>query len=267
MGRSHGFRALTTPLVSIVTAVRNGQDGILTTIESVAQQDLDGVEHVIVDGASTDRTVQIAQDFGVATLISERDHGVYEAFNKGINLSRGEWIGFLGAGDRFTRPGALATLVSAAEDASVHAVFADLVLVNPATQKVVRYYRSSSFSPARIASGYMPAHPTLLLRRDVYAQLGGYDPAYRIAGDFEFVVRAFGLHALKYSYVPEVLVSMADGGLSNRGLKSKLLITREMVHACRRHGVASGWVRLAARLPAKYMSEVLLARRRPHRAE
>jgi glycosyltransferase involved in cell wall biosynthesis len=250
--------------VSIVTAVRNGAGSIGTTLESVNAQDYPDVEHVVVDGASTDETMRVVAERGrrVGPTVSERDRGVYDAFNKGLALAGGEWIGFLGAGDRFAHDGAISRLIAATRGSPVDAVFADLAIVDPRDRRVIRNYRSASFTPARIGYGYMPAHPTLLLRRSVYERVGKYDISYRIAGDFELIVRAFAGGQTPYVHVPESLVEMEDGGLSNRGLRSKWLITREMRRACLAHGVPSGWLRLLMRLPVKYVSESFNAARR-----
>lgn len=254
--------------VSIITAVRNGEAAIGATVDSVNAQDYPDVEHVVVDGASTDGTMRIVgeRSHRLGRTVSERDRGVYDAFNKGLALATGEWIGFLGAGDRFAHDGAISRLIAATAHPPVDAVFADMRIVDPASRRIMRSYRSASFSPARVGHGYMPAHPTLLLRRSVYDRFGEFDIGYRIAGDFEFIVRAFARGQTLYTYVPESLVEMEDGGLSNRGLRSKWLITREMRRACLVHGVPSGWLRLLKRLPVKYLSESFnAARRAPHR--
>lgn len=250
--------------VSIITAVRNAAASIGATLDSVNSQDYPDVEHVIVDGASTDDTMRVVTERSrrLGLTVSEKDRGVYDAFNKGLALARGEWIGFMGAGDRFAHPGAISRLIDATRAERVDAVFSDMKIVDPHDRHVIRNYRSGSFTPARIGSGYMPAHPTLLLRRSVYERFGTFDIGYRIAGDFEFIVRAFARNQTPYTYVPESLVEMDDGGLSNRGLRSKWLITREMRRACRAHGVSSGWLRLLMRLPVKYLSESFYSARR-----
>jgi glycosyltransferase involved in cell wall biosynthesis len=250
--------------VSIITAVRNAARDIGPTLDSVNAQDYPDLEHVIVDGASTDDTMRIVRERGrrVGPTVSERDHGVYDAFNKGLALATGEWLGFLGAGDRYANTAAISRLIEATRGRPVDAVFADLAIFSPEDGRVIRNYRSASFAPKRIGMGYMPAHPTLLLRRSVYERCGRYDTSYRIAGDFELIARAFGNDGTPYVYLPEVLVEMQDGGLSNRGIRSKWLITREMHRACRANGISSGWLRLLMRLPVKYLSESLNAARR-----
>jgi glycosyltransferase involved in cell wall biosynthesis len=243
--------------VSIVTAVRNGASLIESTLESVAAQDYADLEHVIVDGASTDDTLAVVRAHGgrVSALLSERDAGVYDAFNKGLHLARGEWIGFLGAGDRFTDPEVISRLIAAARHSGSDAVFGDLAIVEPGSARVLRRYSSARFAPSRVRDGYMPGHPSLLIRRAIYDRFGGYDTSYRIAGDFEFVARVFAAASVSYAYVPETLVLMLGGGLSNRGFRSKWIITREMHRACAANGIATSWPRLLMRLPLKYLSE------------
>jgi glycosyltransferase involved in cell wall biosynthesis len=248
--------------VSIVTAVRNGAGAMRVTLESVAQQSWQDLEHVIVDGASTDATLDVVRRYParLGAVVSERDSGVYDAFNKGLKLATGDFIVFLGAGDCFSGPRAVEKLVLAAQAAGTGVAFADLAIVDPATGRLLRHYRSSRFTPGRIASGYMPAHPTMLIHRSIYAKFGGYNASYRVAGDFELVVRALGLGQTAYVHVPETLVLMEAGGLSNRGWRSKWIITKEMHRACRENGVPTSWLRLLSRLPAKYAAEVLAMR-------
>jgi glycosyltransferase involved in cell wall biosynthesis len=249
--------------VSIVTAVYNGASAIGATLDSVAAQDYADLEHVIIDGGSKDATLDVvrAKSARVGTLISERDAGVYDAFNKGLAHAKGEWIGFLGAGDRFADAHSVSRLIAAANAASADAVFSDMAIVAD-DGRVVRRYDSNCFSPRRIAYGYMPAHPTLLIRRSVYEKFGEYDTSYRIAGDFEFVARAFADGGTRFVHVPEILVLMQHGGLSNSGLRSAWVITREMRRACRQNHISTGWLRLLMRLPVKYLSEAFFAGRR-----
>lgn len=246
-------------LVSVITAVRNGEQAIGATLESVACQTYPNVEHVIIDGASRDGTLDVVRRHGsrLGAVVSEPDTGVYDAFNKGLRHARGEWITYMGAGDRYASDAAIARLVDAARHSHSDIVFSDLAIVAPGTDRVERLFRSAGFSGARIRDGYMPAHPTLLVSRALYQEFGEYDTSYRIAGDFEYIARLFARRPMRYNYVPEVLVHMEGGGLSNQGWKSKWRITREMHRACRQHGISSSWARLLMRLPMKYLSEVM----------
>jgi glycosyltransferase involved in cell wall biosynthesis len=247
--------------VSIITAVRNGAREIGATLHSVASQTHTPIEHIVIDGASTDETVSTVRRLGkhVNVLVSERDSGVYDAFNKGLALCTGDLIGFLNAGDRYASEDSVAKLVAELTTRRVDAVFADLALVDAESGRVVRSYRSSSFAVSRIGSGYMPAHPTLFIRREIYQRFGGYDSTYRIAGDFELVARIFGQAHIPFAYLPQVLVHMQQGGISNQGWRSKWIITREMYRACGANAIRTGWVRLLLRLPVKYVKQVLQA--------
>lgn len=245
--------------VSIVTAVRNGAATIADTLESVIEQDHPCIEHIVIDGASTDGTLDIVRQHGrrVAVVRTAPDSGVYDAFNKGLAAASGDVIAFLNAGDTYTHRGVVSRLMSEFADPSLDLVFGDLVITAESDRShVVRHYRCGDFSPARLAGGFMPAHPTFFARRSVYQRVGRYDPSFRIAGDFELCVRVFSQGAVHFRHVPEVLVRMSDGGMSNRGLASVITVTREMHRACLRHGVETSWLRLMMRLPAKFWSGI-----------
>lgn len=240
--------------VSIITAVRNGERDIKATLESVAAQEHANIEHIVVDGASTDGTVEAVRSAArpVARLLSEPDQGVYDAFNKGLRLATGEIVGYLNAGDTYCAPDAVHRIAGRFERSDVEATFGDVLIVDPADHtRVLRHYRSASFSPRRLAWGFMPAHPTLFIRRTTYARVGGYDASYRIAGDFDLCVRLFAQARIRYAYIPQALVRMPRGGLSNSGWRSVRTITGEMRRSCREHGVRTSYPQLLARLPLK----------------
>lgn len=220
------------------------------------------VEHVVIDGASTDNTAQLVAAHGarVATFLSERDSGVYDAFNKGLMRSTGDVVGFLNSGDVYTGPEVLARIAAEFSSRGVDAVFADVAIVDAVDKdRVVRRYSSARFEPGRIRGGFMPAHPTLYIRNEVYRRFGLYDATYRVAGDFEMVARLFGRHRITYSYIPEILVRMPRGGLSNSGLGSVRVITREMRRGCAANGIKTSTLRLLSRIPLK-MTELRFAR-------
>jgi glycosyltransferase involved in cell wall biosynthesis len=241
--------------ISVVTAVRNGARAIPPTLASVASQTHPDVEHVVVDGASTDATLEVvrAQGTHVARLISERDSGVYDAFNKGWRLATGDVVGYLNAADVYTSPDVLARVAAAFAQGDVDAVYGDVLIVDEDTgTRVLRKYGSGRFSPARLAYGFMPAHPTLFVRRELYEALGGYDPTYRIAGDFELCVRLFLGRRIRHRYLGgPPMVRMPRGGLSNSGWRSTWIITREMQRACEANGVPTNFFKLASRIPRK----------------
>jgi len=192
---------------------------VRATLDSVAAQSYPAIEHVVVDGASTDGTTDVVREAGrrVAKLVLEPDHGIYDAFNKGLNLATGDVVAYLNAGDTFATRQAAAKLMACFDDETVEAAGADVAITDALGGRTVRHYRCSRFRPQRISYGFMPAHPTLFVRREVYPRLGGYDASFRIGGDFEFAARAFGRFRLRYRYVPETLVRMPVGGASTAG--------------------------------------------------
>ena len=249
-------RAIQYVKVTVITAVLNGEGTIGATLGSVSSQDYAPIEHIVVDGASTDTTleaVQRAQHSGLR-VFSDKDSGVYQAFNRGLREATGDVVVFLNCGDVYCTHTVISTMMNTLAAADVEAVFGDVAVVNSRQpDRMIRRYSSSKFRPSRMRYGLMPAHPTLFLRRKVYEMVGEYDEHYRIAGDFEFCLRAFLAHGIRFRYVPEVLVSMPAGGLSNRGWRSKWEITMEMLRACRNNGVKSNLAMLCARVPLKMM--------------
>ena len=242
--------------VSIITAVLNGADSIIRTMESVAEQDYLSVEHVIVDGGSVDGTLEKVRMFErpAMSVFSGPDTGVYSAFNKGLLKATGEIVAYLGSGDRYASRSVVSEMVGMLSLRQVDAVFSDLLIVDPNLHsRVIRNYSSRCFRPSTMPYGFMPAHPTLFVYRYVYDQVGWYNSQFRIAGDFEFCLRAFYCHHFAYHYIAKSMVTMTSGGLSNRGWKSKLAITREMLFACKINNVKSSWLHLCLRFPAKLL--------------
>jgi glycosyltransferase involved in cell wall biosynthesis len=242
--------------VSIITAVYNGGRAIAETLRSVAEQDYSDIEHIVIDGASSDDTVAVVRSNGnrVAQLVSEPDNGVYDAFNKGLRRATGDAIGFLNCGDTYLSRGVVSRIAEELSVPGIEAVFGDLLIVNAQRRtQVVRRYNSKRFTPNMMGYGLMPAHPTLFLRREVYQRVGEYDTQFRIAGDFELCLRVFAMNTVQYRYIPEPLVNMPRGGLSNRGWRSTWQITREMHRACALDGVRTNWAKLHLRIPLKIM--------------
>lgn len=214
----------------------------------------------MVDGGSTDGTLAVLRRDGahVAAVTSEPDRGPYDAMNKGLARATGEIVGFLNADDAYAAPDVLATVAAAMQADDLDAVFGDVAYVHgDAPDRIVRRYRSDRFSPDRIGAGWMPAHPALFLRREVYGRVGGFRTDYRIAGDFEFVVRAFAGNGLRYRHLSRILVMMRMGGLSTSGLRGTILLNREVLRACRENGVRTGILRLLSRYPAKLLEFVV----------
>jgi glycosyltransferase involved in cell wall biosynthesis len=232
--------------ISIITAVFNRADSIAGALHSVQAQSWHNLEHVLVDGASTDGTLQVMQAClkaparagYLATCISEPDKGIYDALNKGLARATGDVIGLMHSDDFYADDEVLASVAAAFADPAVDAVYGDLDYVAKAdTAHIVRRWRSGTYSPARLALGWMPPHPTLFLRRSVIERWGGFDTNYRIAADYDAILRYFGKGQVRPAYIARVLVKMRLGGESNRSLGRIWLKTKEDYRALRHNGV------------------------------
>lgn len=226
------------------------------SLRSVQAQTHPDVNHIVVDGASTDGTLQLirAHQSDSMVLISEPDNGIYDAMNKGIAAADGDVICFLNADDVYADAEVLARVSAQMLQRQLDAVFGDVALFNASSpQKIVRRYKSDRFRPDRIAWGWMPAHPALFLKRQVFERYGEFRTDYRIAGDFELVARIFHSGELTYKYLPEVLVRMRTGGVSTGGIRNTLLLNQEVLRACRENGINSNWLMLLSKYPAKLL--------------
>lgn len=240
--------------VSIVTVVFNRAETIAAAMRSLQAQAGVEAEHIVIDGGSTDGTLEILKEFaGPNTrLISEPDGGIYDALNKGIRLATGEIIGILHSDDVYADHEVLKRVSHLMESKRLDALYGDVEFFSPQRpERVVRRYSSKRFSPDNIGWGWMPAHTSLFLRRSVFDIFGLYRTDFRIAGDFEFVARIFKNRSLKSLYLPEVLVRMSTGGLSTAGWRSTLLLNREILRACRENGIHTNLFKLLSKYPLK----------------
>jgi glycosyltransferase len=233
--------------ITIITVAYNSARTISDTLASVASQTHPDIQHIVVDGASTDGTLDIVRRYPhVAHVVSERDAGIYDAMNKGIALASGEMLGFLNADDVLDGPDAVRSVAQSA--ASGHdVVYADLVYVrHDDLSRVVRHWRSGRFLASRLRYGWMPPHPTFYVRRSLLREVGGFDTRLRIAADYEFMLRCLCRPAIRVGYIRRVLVRMRTGGASNASLHAMLRKSREDLLALRRHRIG-GWLTLAAK--------------------
>lgn len=240
--------------ISVITVCFNSAATITDTLRSVAGQTHPDVEHVIVDGGSRDDTVTLAQTHGRngKIILSEPDKGIYDAMNKGLRLATGDVIGFLNADDMYAANDVLARVCALMHQDGLDALYGDTEFVHPANlNRPVRRYRSDRFRPDRIAWGWMPAHPALFLKREVFDRFGGFKTDYRIAGDFELVARIFQQGDLVHRHIPEVLVRMRTGGVSTGGVRNTFVLNAEVLRACRENGIESNWLKLFTKYPAK----------------
>jgi len=226
--------------ISVVTAVFNGEKTIAHAIESVLGQTHPAVESVVIDGASRDATLSILESYRprLGKLISEPDDGIYDALNKGIRHATGDVIGFLHADDLFENDGVLGKVAAAFADPNIDAVYGDLVYVrDDNVERIIRYWKSGRYDQAALSKGWMPPHPTFYVRRAVYERLGGFDPRYQIAADYDTVLRFLAVGKIRAVYIPEVLVRMRVGGVSNRSLRTILRKSTEDLRVLRTNRV------------------------------
>ena len=229
--------------ISVITATYNCVSVVADCLASIAVQTHDDVEHLVIDGASTDDTLAVLQAHrdGIAVLVSEPDSGIYDAMNKGIKLAKGDIIGFLNSDDFYASDNVLSRVAEVFEqNPSLDACYADLIYTDQLdTSHTVRFWESSDFVPGAFSQGWCPPHPTFFVRRSVYEQFGRFNLDYRIASDVELMMRFLEVHKIRVRYVHEVWVKMRLGGTTNKSLKNIWVQNQEVLHALRSHGLAA----------------------------
>ncbi len=241
--------------ISIITVCFNSAAHIQDAIDSVAGQSHGDIEHIIIDGGSTDGTVEIVKknQGRISKWISEPDKGIYDAMNKGLALATGDVVGILNSDDFYFDTQVISKVAEAFDDPTVDAVFGDLIFVDPLNlDRTVRTYSSGKWHPAKFARGYMPAHPTFFVRRKFYEQYGPFKTDYIIAADYEMLIRLIHVNKLNYKYLPIKMVKMRKGGVSSNGFKSNIILNREIIKACRSHGIRTN----AMKIYPKYLVKV-----------
>lgn len=226
--------------ISIITVCFNSEKYLKNTIESVLSQDYSNVEYILVDGNSKDKTKNIIKEYeplfeGRMKWVSESDNGLYDAMNKGIKMATGDVIGILNSDDFFTSNDIISNVAQTfTNDNDLEVVYGDIHFVNPNNlDKCVRYYSSSIFRPSLLRLGFMPAHPSMYIKRDCFEKYGYYSLDYKIAADFDMVVRFIHTHKAKCKYLKLDFVTMRTGGES----ANRMLLNKETVLACKRNGI------------------------------
>lgn len=234
--------------ISIITITYNSAKTLSRALESVQSQTYPDIEHVIVDGASTDGTKSLiehyARQHNNVRWISEKDSGIYNALNKGIAMSTGDIIGFLHSDDMLFSPRSIEQIAAAFEDPEVDVVYGDLEYCNG--ERVTRRWKSNTFNPRSLKYGWMPPHPTVYVRKEVYNQVGEYDEWFRISADYDMMLRIFTA-GYKSRYLPEVLVSMEVGGASNKNRQARLSKTQEDYIVLRKNHIGAGYLTVACK--------------------
>lgn len=239
--------------ITIITATYNSGKTLRDTFESVLRQGYQDYEYLIVDGASKDDTVQIIKEYepkfgGRLRYISEPDNGLYDAMNKGIWMATGDVVGILNSDDFYTSDDALQTIADAFRSNDIDATYGDIHFVNDDDlTKMVRYYSSAVFKRAFMRFGLMPAHPSFYCKKSVYDKYGSFDTSYKVAADFENLLRLIFVNRIKTLYIPKDFVTMRTGGTSTAGLNSRKLIMRDHLRAMKQNGVCSNFFLLSLR--------------------
>lgn len=227
--------------ITLLTASWNSSSTIGDTLRSVARQSYPAIEHIIVDGASSDETLAIVKREGkhVARIVSEPDKGIYDAYNKGIGLASHDIIGFINSDDFYAHKYVISEVMAAfSADPDLEAVHADLVYVDIAdTNRIIRHWKSRTCNEKAITRGFIPAHPTVFLRRSVYEKVGKFNTDFRLAADYDFLLRVFHLHRVKSLYLPRIWVRMRVGGATGGSIASIKLQNDEIRRAQVRYGI------------------------------
>ena len=237
----HGTKNFLMKL-SIITVCYNSAATIRDAVDSVLAQEGIGLEYIVIDGGSTDGTLDVLRSYGerIARLVSEPDEGIYDAMNKGVSLATGDVVGILNSDDYYADSEVLSTVAAAFEDSDVDCVFGDLDYVDAEdTSRVVRAWRSKPYEPGAFHRGWHPAHPSFFVRRSVYERVGMFDTNLKIAADYEFMLRVLEREQLSSVYLPEVIVKMRMGGASNASVLNVAKANLQCWKAWRQNGL--GW--------------------------
>jgi glycosyltransferase involved in cell wall biosynthesis len=246
--------------VSVITACYNSARTIEDTIRSVVSQEHKDLEYIIVDGSSTDGTLTIVDRYAdrIAQVISGKDKGIYDALNKGLALASGAVVAFLNSDDQYTGPNVISDVVAAFEAAAPDCVYGDLEYVKRDDPSVVvRRWRAGSYSPGMFSKGWMPPHPAFFARLSCYQRYGGFDPSFRSSGDYELMLRFLHVRGLSVVYLPEVLVKMRSGGISNVTLGNRMRANSEDLRAWKVNGLRPGLLTLI-RKPLSKLSQFIV---------
>lgn len=226
--------------VSIITATYNSAKYLIDCIDSVRSQDYHDIEHIIIDGRSTDDTLSIIRrnESHISTWISEPDRGMYDAINKGIALATGDIIGILNSDDMFASADVISQIVKCFKETGTDSVYGDLVYVHPEdTGKIFRYWKGLPYNRGRFKTGWMPAHPTFYIKRELIEKNGPYESHYFTAADYEFMARYLYLLKVSSFYLPRMIVKMRNGGISNGNIYRRLRANRRDYLAMKKNNI------------------------------
>lgn len=244
--------------ISIITVVWNNATTIKDAIDSVLNQTYKDIEYIIIDGASTDGTVEIVQSYGdkIDKFISEKDKGLYDAMNKGIRLATGNIVGILNSDDFYIEKHVIEKVLKEFEEKNVDSVYADLVFVKPENlDKIVRYYDSSKCIPDKFQYALYPAHPTFFVKRWVYEKYGVFKTDYKIGADFDIMARFLYTNKISYSYIKEPIIKMRIGGVST-SFSSIWINALEQLRVCKENGIETNIFKILMKYSIKLLGMI-----------
>ncbi len=226
--------------ISIITVVWNNKETIRDAIDSVLNQTYQNIEYIIIDGASSDGTIDIIKSYGdkISTFLSEPDKGLYDAMNKGINLATGDVVGVLNSDDFYKSNDILEKVMDKFNTQELECVYGDLKYVDAKdTDKIIRYWQSKKYTQGLLQKGWHPAHPTFFVRREIYKKYGVFDLDFKIAADYELMLRFLEKNSISSVYIPKVFVKMRVGGESNQSIKNIIKANIESYKAWGKNGL------------------------------
>jgi glycosyltransferase involved in cell wall biosynthesis len=246
--------------ITIITTTYNSSAFIADCLKSVNNQTYNNIEHIIIDGASKDNTLEIIKNVPsrIVKIVSEPDKGIYDAMNKGIKLATGDVIGILNSDDFFTSDNVIQSVVDTFHNNNIDALYGDVHFVDPDDlNKCVRYYSSAVFKPTLFRFGFMPAHPSFYMKRECYEKFGLFALDYKIASDYDLLIRYLYKEKIKYKYLKKDFVTMRTGGISTENFYSRVTLNKEIVKACRKYGIYTNMFMLSL----KYLYKIFELRK------
>nr|WP_321451626.1 glycosyltransferase family 2 protein [uncultured Carboxylicivirga sp.] len=227
--------------ISIITVTFNSSDTLKTTIDSIRNQTaVHNIEYIVIDGKSSDNTVDIIKNNCdlIKKWISEPDNGIYDAMNKGLKMASGEWVGYLHADDILASNTIIEEIINTISSNNINTLYGNLNYVQENNiDKTVRHWKSQSFQPKLLKNGWMPPHPTLYVKRDLFLQLGGFNTRYKIAADYDFILRLFSNTNTKSFFLDQLIVKMRMGGASNKSIANIIQKSKEDYQALKRNNI------------------------------
>lgn len=248
--------------LSIITVCYNSGSTIRDTIESVFGQTHPDIEYIIIDGASTDNTLEIVSEYRgrISKIVSEPDSGIYDAMNKGIALATGDVVGILNSDDFYADTHVLEDIADVFTNSNVDCVYGDLVYVDAKDiNKILRYWKASPYKPGAFQRGWHPPHPSFFVRRTVYKNLGGFDTDIRLSADFDIMLRILEVYQSSYKYLPRLCVRMRTGGATSSTLRNIIIGNKNIIRAFGKYGIKiNPFIYAAKRILPKVINRIMI---------